>query len=954
MNFKHTFFLSATVLLVTTGAAFAQVKKKPAPSPKSKPVSLAKQIAPQVTTQSLPTDPFLTKGTLPNGLTYYIRSTKALPKKAEMVLINKAGSVLETDAQRGYAHLISHLALKGTTEVTEGQLVDLLKLTKNNLKADSNAVSNYDESVYRLTVPTDTADAVNKGLNLLAGWAGNMTFDPAKVNVARTAVLEELKSGANVMKERLDKSALPFLLNNSRYALRNPKGEEAVITAADAATLKSFYIDWYRPDLQAIIVVGDVDVKQVETLIKNNFSALKNPANPKPLTPFSITPVTGTQIKFVTDKDLPYVVTQVVITHPQTVAKNTTSYMQNVQLNLFNEMLAARIDELKQQSNSPFLFAQAGYNSFIGKQDAFIALAISNARGIDTAIKTLASEIERIRKFGFVSTELERAKQNGLSQISYEYQQRDNILPGSIAAEYQRNFLSGSTVTGTSYKYNYYLDNISKIDLAAMNALAAKLLTQNRIVLIQVPESEKALLPTEQELRTWFTTGGTALKAYEDNASIPLMEKLPVAGKVTSIKTDSTVLITNVTLSNGVKVILKPTQFQQGQIIMNGFAFGGTSLASDQDFPSADLAARVVSMSGVAGFSQTQLERMLRNKSVNIAPYASDVLHGFTGFTSSADFETAIQLLHLYFTQPRKDAAAWQSIISQTKAALVLRAVEETSVLQDTANAILNGYNKRGMTTTIAQLNAAGLDKAYQFYKDRFSNAANFTFTFTGSFTVDAILPFLETYLGSLPTKGGTETFKNLGMHPPAGVITKTMVKGKGNSALTQLILSGTYDYNAVNNIDLDAVETILYLKIAQRIKDTTGNIQVGVRVNYAKLPESRYRVNIDIECPVADLDRIVGYVMDEINKFKQNGAEQKELNTFVLDDARNTQSQMKQNAFWSGALNVAAQNGEDPSKILLHAQLLQQLTIQRTKEAAVKYLNNANLIKLTLMPEKK
>ena len=954
MNFKHTFFLSATVLLVTVGGAFAQVKKKPAPSPKSKPVSLAKQIAPQVSTQILPTDPFLLKGILPNGLTYYIRNTPALPKTAELVLVTKAGSVLETDAQRGYTHLISHLALRGTNNVSEDRLAGFLKLTKNNLKADSNAIGGYDESVYRLTVPTDTADALNKGLNLLAGWAGGMTFDAAKVNAARTAVLEELKSGANIMKDRLDKSALPFMLNNSRYALRNPKGEEAVIAAADATTLKSFYTDWYRPDLQAIIVVGDVDVKKVEALIKNTFTALKAPANPKPVTPYTIAPVVGTQIKFITDKDLPYVVTQVVIAHPQTVAKTPASYMQNVQLNLFNEMLAARIDELKQQSNSPFMFAQAGYNNFIGKQDAFIALAISNARGIDTAIKTLATEIERIRKFGFVSTELERAKQNALSQIGYEYQQRDNILPGGIAAEYQRNFVSGSIATGTSYKYNYYLDNVGKIDLAAMNALAAKLLTQNRAILVQVPESEKALLPTEQALRTWFATGGTALKAYEDNASIPLMEKLPVAGKVTSIKTDSTILTTTVTLSNGVKVILKPTQFQQGQIIMNGFAFGGTSLASDQDFTSADLAARVIGISGVAGFTQTQLERMLRNKSVNIAPYTSDILHGFTGFTSAADFETAIQLLHLYFTQPRKDVAAWQSIISQTKGALVLRAVEETSMLQDTVNAVLNGYNKRGMTTTIAQLNAASLDKAYQFYKDRFSNAANFTFTFTGSFTVNAILPFLETYLGSLPTKNGTETFKNLGMHPPAGTITKTMVKGKGNIALTQLIFSGTYDYSAVNNIDLDAVETILYLKIAQRIKDTTGNIQVGVRVNYAKFPESRYRVNIDIECPVADVDKITGYVMDEINKFKQNGAEQKELNTFVLDDARNTQSQMKQNAFWSGALNVAAQNGDDPDKILLHVQLLQQLTIQRTKEAAVKYLNNANLIKLTLMPEKK
>ncbi len=283
-----------------------------------------------------------------------------------------------------------------------------------------------------------------------------------------------------------------------------------------------------------------------------------------------------------------------------------------------------------------------------------------------------------------------------------------------------------------------------------------------------------------------------------------------------------------------------------------------------------------------------------------------------------------------------------------------MRAVDETLIMQDTVNAILSGNNKRGMTPTIQQLNAASLDKAYQFYKDRFSNAGNFTFTFTGAFTVEGILPFIETYIGSLPAKSGTETFKNLGIHPPAGNITKTLVKGKGDIAVAQMVYSGTYDYSATNNIDIDAVETILYLKIAQRIKDTTGNTQVSVRANYAKLPESRYRINIDVQAPVAQLESINAIVVDEVNKFKQNGAEQKELNTFVLDDARSTQSQMKQNAFWSGALNVAAQNGEDPDKILLHAQMLQELTIPRTKAAAVKYLNSANLIKVTLLPDKK
>lgn len=947
MNFKHTFFLPATVLLVTASSVFAQVKKKPSPSPKSKPVSPAQQIAPQAGVQTLPTDPLLIKGILPNGLTYYIRNTKALPKRAELVLINKAGSVLETDAQRGYAHIISHLALKGS--------VSTLQKNKIKLKADSNAIAGYDESVYRLNLPTDTAGVLDNGLNVLATWAGGISFDAADVSAAKTGALDELKTAAGISKDRLDKLTLPFLLNNSRYGMRNPKGDEATIGAADGVSLKSFYTDWYRPNLQAVIVVGDIDVQQIETLIKNKFSQLKNPLNAKTVTPNTIPAVTGTPIKFITDKDLEYVITQVLIKHPQAAAKTPATYMQTVELGLFNDMVASRLDEIRQQSNSPFLFAQAGYNTFMGKQDAFTATALANPARVDTAIKSLAEEIERLRKFGFVATELERAKQAAIEQVAYEYQQRENILPYSITGEYQRNFLTGSVPTGVSYKYNYYLNNIGKIDLTAMNALAAKLVTdQNRVILIQAPESAKAQLPTEQAVRGWFTTTGSALAAYEDNASVPLMDKLPGRGKVVETKTDSIILTTNITLANGVKVILKPTSFQQGQIILNGFAPGGTSLAADQDFASAELAARVISTSGIANFNQTQLERMMRNKSVNVAPFTTDVIHGITGFTTPNDFETALQLLHLYFTKPRKDAAVWQNTLSQTKAALVMRGADEISMFQDTVNAVLSGYNKRGMSTTIAQLNAASLDKAYQFYKDRFANAGNFTFTFTGSFTVEAIIPFLEIYLGTLPATGPVETFKNLGIHPPAGNITKTIVKGKSDKAVAQLVYSGIYDYNEINNIDLDAVERILYLKIAQRITDTTGNTEITVLANYAKSPESRYRITVSVECPATDFDKVTGIINEEVNKFKQSGAEQKELNTFVLEDARNTQSQMRQNTFWSGALSVSAQTGSDPDKILQHVQQLQQLTIARTKEAANKYLNSANLIKLILLPEKK
>ncbi|HEY2583165.1 MAG TPA: insulinase family protein [Mucilaginibacter sp.] len=953
MNFNRKIFLLAISLFVTANFSFAQVKKKPVPSPNSKPVPAAEHLRGNI----LPVDGDVIIGKLPNGLTYYIRKNTEPKNRAELYLVSKAGSVLEADDQQGLAHFTEHMAFNGTRDFPKNELVNYLQKSGVKFGADLNAYTSFDETVYQLPLPTDSIKTFEKGFVILANWAAYQTFDPKEIDSERGVVLEEERLRGKNAQERLRYQTWPVLLNNSRYAQRLPIGKEDILKTFKPETIVNFYHDWYRPDLQAVIAVGDFDPQYVQQLITYNFSSLRNPAGEKPRTQYIVPPTPGTAVKIATDKEFPYTLAEIIVKHPETVVKTTADYLQSIRERLFNQMLNDRLGELLQKPNPPFLFGQASYGGFIGKQDAFTSIAVAKPGELETALKAVVAETERARLFGFTITELERAKQNALLQVENAYKERDKTKSVNFVNEYQQNFLSGEAIPGISFEYNFYVNNIGKITLAEINAMAGKFISdQNRVVIVEAPDKEKDKLPNEKTLLGWISEAGKNLKPYIDNTiDKPLLDKLAAPGKITSVQTDSAILTTTVMLSNGVKVILKPTEFKNDQILINGYSFGGTSLASDQDFTSADLAGNVIASSGVGEFNQTQLDKKLSGKNVSISPYISDITQGITGNSTPKDFETAMQLVYLYFTQPRKDADIWQSNITQTKSLLTNRSLDPASVFQDTVSATLSNHNFRAMVTTPELLNTANLDKAYAFYKDRFADASNFTFFIVGNFTVDVMKPYLEAYLGSLPSTNHKEAFNNLKIQPPAGQITKTVYKGIGDKASVELVFSGDYEYNEANNMQLDALEEILQIKLTERLREQeSGVYSPGVRATYKKIPNGRYSFTVFFGCAPANVDKLINASIEEIDKIKQNGALPTDVEKFAAQDARSTQVQLKENIFWAGYLGAASQNQQDPDAILKHVSNLSQVTVQSTKDAANKYLNGNNLIKLILLPEKK
>ncbi len=947
--------LLAAVALCTAFSfgAIAQPVKRPAVPAKSKALTLTGPTQ----NHALPIDTAVIIGKLPNGLTYYIRRNTEPKKRAELYLVNKAGSLLETDAQQGLAHFTEHMAFNGTRDFPKNELVDYLQKSGIRFGADLNAYTSFDQTVYQLPVPTDSASVFQRGFTILANWAGELTFDPTEINSERGVVLEEERQRGKNAQQRLQQQILPVLLNNSRWAQRLPIGKVDILKNFQPETIKSFYHDWYRPDLQAVIAVGDFDPKQVEQLIKQNFSALKNPPHEKKYVTYPVPPTPGTMVKIATDKEFPYTIAEIIIKHPETVVRTTDDYLQSIKNTLFNQMMNARLSELVQQANPPYLFAQASYGGFSGNLDAFTTIAVAKTAGdLKNALTAAIAETERVRKFGFTETELARARQAALTQMENAWKERNKTPSSRFVNEYQENYLKGEGIPGIDYEYTFYKAHINSIKLAEINALTHKFISnQNRDVVVEAPDKDKAQLPAEKTLLSWISTAGAGVTPYVDKVSKkPLIDKLPPAGTVTAKQTDAVVGTTTLTLSNGIKVVLKPTDFKNDEIIIRARSFGGTSQAAGPDFESARLASEVVGASGIADLSQIELDKKLSGKNVSVSPVIGDISQGINASSSVNDLETAFQLIYLYFTQPRKDDAIWKSTLTQGKALLANKSLDPTSVFRDTIIKVMSQGNLRQMPLTAADYDQAKLDKAYEFYKHTFANAGTFTFDIVGSFNPETITQLINKYLGALPATPAAATYKNLTSPVPTGTFTKTVYKGVGDKSTVQLVYSGNYEYNEANNLQLDALEEVLNIKLIERLREKEGGVySPGVSVSYNKVPTGTYKIYVYFTCAPANADKLIAATLDEVGKIKQNGAEPTDIQKFKAEQTRTYEVSLKENSFWADALYRSWLNNESPDTVPGYLKTLDQVTVQSTKATANSYLSG-NLIKFILLPEKK
>jgi len=949
-------FAVGVLSLMLAQPAMAQ-KKTTAKAPIAK--TIAKTATKPTTSPTLPNDPNVKIGKLPNGLVYYIRKNVEPKNRAELYLGNKIGSLMENEDQLGLAHFTEHMAFNGTKDFPKNEIINYLQKAGVRFGADLNAYTGFNQTVYQLPIPTDSVEVFKTGFKILANWAGKVSMDGAEIDNERGVIIEEDRQRGKNAQQRMSNQLLPFLLGNSQYAKRIPIGKVELLQSFTHDKIRNFYKDWYRPNLQTVIAVGDFDVNEVEKLIIANFSELKNPTNERARTYYDIPDNAQPLIKIATDKEQPYNVAQVIYKQKQGPIKTEADYKKQLIQNMVNNMLAARFAEITQKGNAPFLFAQSSYGPYQGglvwDVSALTTVAVAKTGAeLQQAIVAALAENERMAKFGFTAGELETVKKKMEAGIEKQFKEKDKTKSTVYVQQYLNNFLIGASIPSAEYTYELSKKLLQHITLAEVNASAkAMVTTTNQIVVVQAPEKEKDNLPSETALLAAIKTAGNGVTPYVDNTvNKPLIAQAPKAGTIVSETKNDKIGITSLTLSNGIKVVLKPTDFKNDQVIFTSFGKGGASLASNDDFISADN-ANLIAQSGVGDFNPTQLTKYLAGKTASAGAYINDLYQGFSGSASPKDLETAFQLIYARATNPRKDVEIFNKNISDYKVITANKNSSPTSVFADTVQAVMANYHKRGMPTTLADIDKISIDKAYDFYKERFADLSGQTFVFVGNFDVAQIKPLITTYLASLPALNKNENFVDNGVNPPKGKVSKTVKKGLEDKVTVQLVFHDDYTYNADNNVMLDALNAALDIKITERLREKeSGVYSPRVSLSVEKYPTAHYYFTISFNCAKANADKLINAALEEVTAFRQNGVTAEDLQKFKSEELRQEELSLRENGYWLNYLTNRLKYGDDLEQVLGNTARINGVTIEATKTAAQTYLNGNNYIQLVLLPE--
>ncbi|QIP11382.1 insulinase family protein [Spirosoma aureum] len=923
----------------------------------SAPKSSAVKVATTTLSSLIPTDPAVKVGKLPNGLTYYIRKNAEPKNRAELRLVIRAGSVLENDNQQGLAHFMEHMEFNGTKNFPKNELVNFLQSAGVRFGADLNAYTGFDETVYQLPVPTDSVKVFRQAFQILEDWAHNATIDPTEVDKERGVILEERRLGRGAG-QRLRDQYFPILLNNSQYARRLPIGTEQVLTTFKTETLRQFYQDWYRPDLMAVIAVGDFDTKEVEGIIREKFGRIPAVKTPKPRTEYEIPPHKDTKVVILTDPEQPNTVVQVIYKRPEIKEKTLNDLRESIKRGLFNTMLGNRIQELTQRADPPFLGGYSNYSDFLGNLDAFTSIAVAKEGNVEKAIRAVLDENARVKQFGFTSTELDRAKREFMTNVEQAYSERDKTRSANYVNEYVQNFTDKEPYTSIEFYYNFLKKEQDGIKLAEVNTLVDQFIhNDNRAVIVLAPEKDKAKLPTVEQILGYVDNAGKGLTAYEDKTlDSPLLAKLPTGSPVVNEKQIKDIGVTEWRLKNGVRVVLKPTNFKNDQILFSGSSFGGTSLYDLTDFMSARFSSTLVAMGGTGDYNQIQLGKFLSGKQVSVFPFVGELSEGINGSAAPKDLETALQLLYSYFTQPRKDVDVVKGFLSNQRSALQnqINTPTPARVFQDTVQVTLGANNPRRQPLKPEDLDKIDLDRAVKIYQERFANGGDFIFYFVGNFKEDQLKPLVEKYLGGLPATEATEKFKDLGIRIPSGQISKTVYRGVDPKASVQLVYSGDLNWSSETTTQLDALAEVLEIKLIEKLREEESGVYgVGASAAYSKYPVSRYTFRISFGCAPQNVEKLIAKTQELINDLKEKGALPADIAKFKAETRRETEVQLKDNQFWLGYLQNQYYNGDAPDEVLHENEQLDKVTVESTK-AAANLCFGPNFIRLVLLPEKK
>jgi len=936
--------LLSLLLLLALVPVAAQQPADVAPPPNAIPLD-----------QKVPVDPRITIGYLQNGLRYYVRANLRPSQRAELRLVVNVGSVVEDPDQMGLAHFVEHMAFNGSEHFPKQELIQFMESIGMRLGPGVNANTGFDETVYMLHVPTDNPEAMGKAFLFLADVAHNLTFDPQAIDKERGVIVEEWRQGRGA-DARMQDQQFPILLKGSRYGERIPIGTRQSIETFKPEALRRFYHDWYRPDLMAVVAVGDFDKRQVENLIRQNFAKIPNPPNEKPRPSFDVPDHADTLYAVATDREA--TMTTVGIYNMLPLRDQTTvgAYRQQQVERLYTQMLNARLTELTLKPDPPFLRAGTDRGLFVRTKEAASLMALVKDDGVERGLEALVTESARAARFGFTPGELDRVKRDTLRFYEGAYAERDKEESADLAAEFIRAFAQQEPTPGITYEYGLVQRFVPSVTLEEINKVARDWAGGSRVVLVNAPEKPGVTMPDAARLAAVINSAAKKdIKPYVDTAaSQTLLDTAPEGGSVVSTKTIDPFGVIEWQLSNGAKVVLKPTRFKQDEVVFRATSPGGTSLASDRDFVPAMTAAQVVSAGGLGKFDVIQLRNVLSGKAVSVSPFIDETDEGLRGGASPKDLETMFQLIYLSFTQPRADPTIFNVLTTQMKAMLANQQASPEWAFDQMVRSTLSQNHLRARSMTPEMVAEMDLQKSFAFYKDRFADAGDFTFVFAGAFDLASIKPLVETYLGALPSLHRKETWKDVGIAPPKGVVDKVVRKGIEPKSQATIVFTGPFQYDTAHQTTLDALGVVLERRLRENLREALGGTYgVDVQADGSKIPQQEYNISINFGCDPSRTEDLVKAAFREIETLKTKGPTQDEINDARQALMRQHDSDLAQNNRLVAQISDAYENGEDVREFFGLPEQYNRLTPGAVQEAARRCLDVGNYVRVTLYPEK-
>ena len=921
------------------------------------PVALYAADKPETIAESarLPLDPAIRTGKLKNGLTYYVRRNTRPEKRADIWLAVNAGSTLEDEDQRGLAHFVEHLAFRGTKNFKGHEVIDFLERTGMRFGPDINAFTSFDETVYTLRVPTDKPEIVQKSLLILSDWAHNVSLDAADIDKERGVVIEEWRLGRGA-EARMRDQQFPVLFKGSRYAERLTIGKKEILEKATPATIRRFYRDWYRPDLMAVIAVGDFDAGEMEKAIRAQFSSIPNPPHERTRKLYPVPDHDATLVSIATDPEA--TATRVVVYNKKKHEEETAvrDYRRHLIERLYYSMVNDRLSELRRAADPPFLFAGTGAGSFVRTKDIVIATAGVQEAKLETGLNALLTELARVDQHGFNATELERAKKEMLRFFEQAWKERDKQESGLFANEILGAFLGGEPMPGIEFERGLAERFVPAITLDEVNAFARGTNGErNRVILVNAPAKAAAVLPTEARMKEIFT-------AVEKKSVEPWVDRVrqgalvpqpPAPGTIVEETTIPELGVTRWKLSNGITVLLKPTDFKNDQVLLSGFNPGGSSLLSDAKYMSSVFAGSILAEGGAGQFDSIELEKALAGKLANVSANVGELEENINGRASPQDIDTLMQLLYLKVTAPRADKTAFDSWKARTKAGIENRQARPETVFNDKMLVTMSSGHFRRRPFTPDILDEVDLDTAAAVWRDRFADAGNFTFAIVGAFKIDEIRPLVLQYIGGLPSAGRKEHWKDVGVRPPDGVVNFDVRKGLEAKSQVNITFTGPATWTRENAHLMNALAAALRIRLREVLRENMGGVYgVGVSGGISRWPVERYAFTITFGCAPDRVDELRKAALDLIETVKKDGISADIVTKVREQEIRDRETALRENGFWLGGLIESARSGDDPKLVLHYDELVKLVTPEALRDTARATLNPQRVVTGVLYPE--